>query len=569
MSTVLCAAQEAPPRPSFDYEAVRAHEIQPHRRTIPHEGVHEGFNQLHLKLIVSAKGDVLSADADGDKEILPLWPELKEEVLGWKFTPFEEKDVPIEAEVEEYIDLVPPERFPTRHEVPPKLNPNSRIEITLERSGCFGTCPGYRVAILNKSVEFDGGSFVVAVGKHIAQIDPEQVRTLARKIIAADFYSMDETYHAGVTDNPTYSLSISIDGQRKGVVDYVGSWVGMPALISDLEDAVDQLAETGRWIRGTDGLVDALEAEKYNFKSFEAQVMLKEAAQRGATSTVEDLLDAGVQLKPLPAPKPKEPYQRIPFENEGWLTTAASHFDTLQILIDAGASENDQKDKNLALFDAARSGQVESVRALIDYGADTNANMGTETVIEHSGNADIGESGPESVLIYAAESGNPDMVREILRYHPAIEARDREGKTAMFGAGESRYNDKDGARVEIVRMLANAGANVNARDNDGDTPLHGIFLTDVEEELLKLGADVNTKNKDGETPIFTNVDNDSVALFIKYGADLNIRDNKGRTVMDAAKEEGPLREEALRKAIAESQKPQTDIPTAPTAPPGP
>ena len=83
--------------------------------------------------------------------------------------------------------------------------------------------------------------------------------------------------------------------------------------------------------------------------------------------------------------------------------------------------------------------------------------------------------------------------------------------------------DEDGARVECVRLLAQAGANVNARDNDGNTPLHETFLTDVEEELLKLGANVNARNNDGETPIFTTVDDNAIPLFIAHGADLGIR----------------------------------------------
>jgi len=49
--------------------------------------------------------------------------------------------------------------------------------------------------------------------------------------------------------------------------------------------------------------------------------------------------------------------------------------------------------------------------------------------------------------------------------------------------------------LEGVGLLAQAGANVNARDNEGNTPLHETFLTDVEEELLKLGEDVNARNE--------------------------------------------------------------------------
>ena len=159
------------------------------------------------------------------------------------------------------------------------------------------------------------------------------------------------------------------------------------------------------------------------------------------------------------------------------------------------------------------------------------------------------------MLFCAAESGNPEMVREFLNYHPNVELGGPGGKTALFAAAEYRYKDKDGARVECVRLLVEAGANVNAHDNDGNTPLHETFLTDVEEELLKLGADVNARNNDGETPIFTTVDDNAVRLFIEHGADLSIRNNKGETVIDAAKRKGPLRRKALRDAIDKLRQP--------------
>jgi ankyrin repeat protein len=93
---------------------------------------------------------------------------------------------------------------------------------------------------------------------------------------------------------------------------------------------------------------------------------------------------------------------------------------------------------------------------------------------------------------------------------------------------------------------------VNTHDSEGNTPLHETFLTDTEEELLKLGADLNARNKDGETPIFTTVHNDAIPLIIEHGADLTLRNNKGKTVMETVKEKAPLRQEALRKAIQNS-----------------
>src|SRR5713226_416401 len=270
-----------PSYPSYDYDVARTHEMKPHRRTIPFEGVRPGFNQLHLTLTVSPTGDVLESDATGDPGMLKLWPQLQGEVRQWKFKTSEENGKAITAEVEEYIDLVPQERLPKNHVAAPVLRRDSKVAITLERSGCFGTCPAYTVTVSTDGIVFKGSGFVAAPGKHTDIVDADEVRKLAKRFVAADFYSMDSSYTASVTDNPFYTLSIAIDGHVKKVEDYVGSWEGMPAVITELEEEVDTFGRTERWIDGKDGLVGALQAEKFNFKSFEAQVMLKEAASRG------------------------------------------------------------------------------------------------------------------------------------------------------------------------------------------------------------------------------------------------------------------------------------------------
>lgn len=195
---------------------------------------------------------------------------------------------------------------------------------------------------------------------------------------------MDPEYAASVTDMPFYTLSITIDGHSKQVRDYVGQWVGMPAVIKELEDEVDVLARTKRWIEGTDGLVEVLRSEKFNFQTFEAQTMLKAAAINGQTATVRQLLEAGVPLKPILAPKTKKAYSSIPFEHVGWLNAASSHPDTLQVFIDASASKDDQQDKDLALASAANTGELQAVQALIAYGANPNADLSKLNVTQRS-----------------------------------------------------------------------------------------------------------------------------------------------------------------------------------------
>jgi hypothetical protein len=151
-----------PSSSSFEYDVARGYEIKPHRRTIPLRGVRPGFNQLRLTLIVSPAGDVVSADASGDGKILKFWPQLKGEVSEWKFTPFQKDGMAVIAEVEEYIDLGPPERLPKHHVAAPVLRPKSKVLITLDRTGCYGTCPSYTVRVSTDGITFNGRGFVVA-----------------------------------------------------------------------------------------------------------------------------------------------------------------------------------------------------------------------------------------------------------------------------------------------------------------------------------------------------------------------------------------------------------------------
>ena len=251
-SCLWAHVEEQPSYPSFDYGAARAHETQPYHHTIALAGVRPGFHQVHVTVTVSSVGDVISVDADLELDLAKFRPKIQSEITQWKFRPFEMEGKSVAAKLEEYIDLVPPERLPAKHVTPPVLRPDSSVRIRLRRSACFGRCPIYTVSVTTDGIVFDGAGFVAATGKHTDKVDQGKVRGLAKRFIDDDFYSMDSKYAARVTDNPTYVLSISIDGHSKEVVDYVGSWEGMPAVITDLENEVDAFAHTARWIKGPD-----------------------------------------------------------------------------------------------------------------------------------------------------------------------------------------------------------------------------------------------------------------------------------------------------------------------------
>jgi hypothetical protein len=131
---------------------------------------------------------------------------------------------------------------------PPIADWNS-LRISLERTPCYGTCPGYSVEIAGDgTVTYMGHHFVAEKGVRSAKIPQAAVRALFEAFVKADFFWSFDEYTAPITDLPTQVVSISFDGHSKSVLDYAGQHEGLPKAIADLEEAIDTAAGTGKWI---------------------------------------------------------------------------------------------------------------------------------------------------------------------------------------------------------------------------------------------------------------------------------------------------------------------------------
>ena len=88
--------------------------------------------------------------------------------------------------------------------------------------------------------------------------------------------------------------------------------------------------------------------------------------------------------------------------------------------------------------------------------------------------------------------------------------------------------------AEMARLLIAAGADVNARDVLGNSPLFSAYRYDVAYALLNAGADPGAVNKKGATPLHSCTRPELAELLIAAGAHVNAEDEHGHTPLDYA-----------------------------------
>jgi len=157
-----------------------------------------------------------------------------------------------------------------------------------------------------------------------------------------------------------------------------------------------------------------------------------------------------------------------------------------------------------------------------------------------------------TLLHGAAAAGNLAIVELLLRLGAEPDTADAGGHTPLYCvANECKAH----GGASVVRALVQAGARVNARDGVKHcTALHMAARrgnVEVAEMLLDSGADIEAPDSVGDTPLrrAVNCDKTDVAtLLLARGADMHSKGSKGLTPSEAA------RTTAMRRLLSRGQK---------------
>jgi ankyrin repeat protein len=127
-----------------------------------------------------------------------------------------------------------------------------------------------------------------------------------------------------------------------------------------------------------------------------------------------------------------------------------------------------------------------------------------------------------SPLHTATAEAKPATIYALIQAGADVNARNEEGETPLYIAAEE-------GNSEIIAALMEAGADVNAPDDGGWTPLHVAAREGPPASvsaLIQAGADVNARTRDraaGATPLHFAANPEIIAALIKAGADINAR----------------------------------------------
>jgi uncharacterized protein len=386
--------------------------------------------------------------------------------------------------------------------------------------------------------------------------DAEMVELLVRagaNVSQENRYGVRPLWLASVNGSPKILALLLRAGADPNTAMAGGETVAMTAARAGNADGLKVLVEAGADV---------------NAKDARGQTALMWAAARNNAAAIRTLAGSGADLKIRtnnPAPgggRGNSVFNSPPPTGFTALLFAvrAGSLDAVRALLDAGADVNDTlSDGESALVVATANAHWEVASFLLDRGADPNAagagwNALHQTV--HSRRPNLGYTpGP-------VPTGNTDsleLVKKLIAKGIEIDARMT--KNGMKDGQRNRHNRLGATAfllaakrvdVEVMKVLAAAGADAKMPAADGTTPLMvaaGLAMWYVGEDggsmagheheaveavrmCVELGNDVNARNEYGETPLhgaaFRGV-NEIVDYLVAKGAALDARDSRGWT----------------------------------------
>lgn len=414
-----------------------------------------------------------------------------------RYQPFLDGDAPRAAIVTESVHEI--ERVAQSQPLPNV--PLSQVSIGLERSACYGSCPSYKVTLRGDgTVTYVGNAFVDVKGEHHYQIPVAEVARLVDSLAAKDIWSAKDEYQAPITDNPTYTLKLTLGKHSRTIVDYVGEMVGMPPAISAFEREIDAAARSEQWINLSAEAVDLLDAEGFDFAGSAGSDLLWRAASNGEGKddrAIVKLLEHGVRA-------------------------------------DVGPPADQFVDPNASLLDVAlRNHHGSAAAALIAAHALETAGQLDQAKVDNAFRAAI--AGGRLAAAQQVWSAAGASARPALEFDDSDrddgQASKRAPVTLLLNAS---YDDHHWEGLALAQWLASLGCDLKASGADGRTLLHiaaNAKDAALVRYLLDQGLDPNTPGRFG-LPALGSADSEEVAMLLleagtdisKLGADSRFRD---------------------------------------------
>ncbi|MBN2444343.1 MAG: ankyrin repeat domain-containing protein [Spirochaetales bacterium] len=260
------------------------------------------------------------------------------------------------------------------------------------------------------------------------------------------------------------------------------------------------------------------------------QSLFSNACQGGLLWFIEDLMEQGVDIN-KPDARGDTPLHKA--------ATGTNTLSVAQFLIDKGASINAKVSSGsdegaTPLHRAARSGNLQVARLLVENGADINSDahfLGTPLIHAAANNQ-------EKMIIFLVTEG-ADISTKIGRCISSDElVFSYEDKTILFWAIKQN-------RITIIKKLISRGADVSAIDHEGKTPLHYAAQSGrnkIIPLLMEAGSLVDAKDNDkGYTPLMCAINGkqeDIAFQLISFHADCTVLDKDNNTILHHAAEQG-------------------------------